>query len=376
MSESTRTTVALYCGVAVLSVLCVLPSLIGILADQLHWTDRVVGQFASADLGGLVVGTVIYGRAARRLTSAYVLIGGGLLLVAANLLSMLSNDSISIVVLRCVGGIGTGLSIGVCYAVFAHGRPARNLGIFQVGQQVLSIGGPWVLPAVAARWGWQACFAVLAAVAFPVLVIGRGVAGVSISPGDSKTGRTRIATPPSIWFAVAGMVAYFVGQGAIWAYVERIGSAAGIRSDAVQESLSICAFFGLVACAIPILAGVRHGRMYPLVASFCAAVTGLLLVGSASVPVYRFAVSIFMIGWTVFAAYQFEAIVDADAVGTATLSLSTATYVGFMIGPVLAGELATVGGYNLIRWLCIATNTIALVSLIPICLLSPTKATR
>lgn len=362
-----ETRAALYCGITSLAVLAFLPAMMELLSGLLQWTDRVVGRFATADLSGLVIGTLLAAGSAGRFTARTVVgLGAGILLLA-NLLSVLSPVPWLLITLRVGGGIGAGLMLGTCYALYARGTPIRNFALFQAGQQSLSVAAPLVLPVVANVWGWQACFLLLAALTAPALILARILPNEPWAVPQEQASSSSDHSTPVVWLAVAGTVIWWAGQGAIWTYVGLIGSSAGIPSHDVQFSLSLAAFCGLPAVIVPLLIGTRFGTYTPLFVAFGITITALfgLAVAATLVP-YRIAACAYLGVWGVFAAYQFSAIVSVDQGGPATRTLPSASYSGMLIGPLIASELATAGGYGWVISMTIVTNLAGLAALLPL----------
>ena len=361
-----ETPAALYCGIVSLGVLAFLPAMMEVLWEPLHWTDQVVGRFATADLTGLVIGTLIAALVSARFAASRVVGAGGAILLLANLLSTLSPLPWVLISLRAVGGLGAGLMLGTCYALYARGKPIRNFALFQAGQQFLSVVAPLTLTVAVGIWGWQASFAILAVLTMPVLVLAGLLPREPWAVRHEVTSATPVHTPPVVWLAIAGTVIWWAGQSATWTYLALIGTASGIPSHDVQLSLSLGAFCGLFTVFIPLLIGTRFGTYPPLIIALSINVSALFLLDSTTLAPYRFAVCAFMGIWGVFAAYQFSAIVSVDRGGSATRVLSTASYTGALIGPLIAGELATAGGYGWVILMAIITNVIGLAVLLPL----------
>ena len=361
-----ETPAALYCGIVSLGVLAFLPAMMEVLWEPLHWTDQVVGRFATADLTGLVIGTLIAALVSARFAASRVVGAGGAILLLANLLSTLSPLPWVLISLRAAGGLGAGLMLGTCYALYARGKPIRNFALFQAGQQFLSVVAPLTLAVAVGIWGWQASFAILAVLTMPVLVLARLLPREPWAVRHEVTSAAPVHTPPVVWLAIAGTVIWWAGQGATWTYLALIGTASGIPSDDVQLSLSLGAFCGLPAVFIPLLIGTRYGTYPPLIIALSINVSALFLLDSTTLAPYRFAVCALMSIWGVFAAYQFSAIVSVDRGGSAARVLSTASYTGALIGPLIAGELATAGGYGWVISMAIITNVIGLAALLPL----------
>jgi len=207
-----------------LLVLNTLPALTGLLARSLHYNAGTLGAFASA----------------------------------------LAASGITLVKLRAIGGLGSGLTLGACFVVFALGERERNFAAYSLGQTGLAVAVIAAIPAIANLLGWRGPFLGLAALVVPTLVLAHNLPTQMIISEYSR------ATGPSqrlIWFGIASVTLFFLGQGSLWTYLERIATASGIAEPLVNRALTVCAAFGFIAAIVVLWLGSRVTRASSMVAS-------------------------------------------------------------------------------------------------------------
>ena len=74
---------------------------------------------------------------------------------------------------------------------------------------------------------------------------------------------------------------FYVGQYGIWAYLDRMGAAAGLQPETIGEALSLATIIGVMGALSAAVLSARYGRLLPIAVgsgiSICA--MGLLLDG-------------------------------------------------------------------------------------------------
>jgi predicted MFS family arabinose efflux permease len=331
-----------------LLVLNTLPAFTGLLARSLHYDAGTLGAFASADIFGIALGTLLatptlrFGSPRRT-----VMVGLGLLLTA-DVASALAPSGIILVTLRAIGGLGSGLTLGACFVVFALGERERNFAAYSLGQTGLAIAVMAAIPEIANLFGWRGPFLGLAALVVPVLVLAHNLpAQMTISEDSRPTGPSQRL----VWFGIASVTLFFLGQGSLWTYLERIATASGIAEPMVNRALTACAAFGFVGAMVVLWLGSRVTRTSCVVASVLLNVVSAALVDSPNPWAFGTAISVFYFSLPIFAAGQFGAITRLPNGSAVSVYISTATFGGFALGPLLGAALVERWGYASVQWL-------------------------
>ena len=360
---------ALYAGVAAVLVVNVLPALVNILGMELKWDDRILGLFASADVAGITLGSLLGVPVVRRFDLRTVVFAGVVALVAADLACAMSGTVALIVSYRFIGGAASGMILAACYAVYSHSHAQRNFGAFQAGQMISGFVGVTALPLLASSFSWRSSFYALAGLTALALPLSMGLpARPYVKTTVAHPGAERPRGTIAVWVAVGGMVAYILGQGAVWTFMARIGMNSGLSTHDVDVALSACTLGGLLGSVATMFPSERLGVVAPLTACAVLSIGALSVVQSPNAAVFIASLSAFMFAWPAFASLQFAAIAAADTVGTATISMSAANYAGFAIGPYLGGELVVRYGFETVQYLGMGGVLLALISLLPLCL--------
>lgn len=358
---------AIFAGVAALLVVNALPALVTVIAAGLKWDDRALGLLASADVAGITLGSLAGVPLVRRARLRTVVIVAVLALVLADVGCGSSETQALIVAFRFAGGLASGLILAACYAIYSETHPQRNFAIFSIGQMVSGFIAVTALPLLAARFGWRSgflAFALFTALAIPLALPLPARAFLKEAPTLRATGTG--GSGVAVWLAVAGVVVFVIGEGAVWTFMERMGAAAGIAPRDVNTAVSACTLAGLVGAAVTMVPSHRMGVALPLIASTLLSTAAVAAMRSPIPAVYIAALCAFNFAWLAFSTVQFAVIANADRAGTATVAMSAAWYAGFTIGPYVAGELAVRSGFLAVQCLGLGGILLALLSLIPL----------
>jgi predicted MFS family arabinose efflux permease len=358
---------AIYGGVVALLVVNALPALVSAIATGLKWDDRALGLFASADVAGITVGSVVGVAVVRRLSLRAVAAGGILLLLGADVACAVGTAQAFVVSCRFIGGLASGLILTACYAVYSASHAQRNFALFSIGQMTSSFVAVTAIPMLSARFGWHSSLyfiACLTALAFPLSLSLPGHTYAKQPP--AALARPQEHSSYAVWGAVGGLLVYIVGEGAVWTFMERMGLASGIPAHSVNMAVSACALAGLFGALLMLFPSRRLGVLLPLTITTIMSVVGISLMQTSSAVLFVAALCAYTFAWLAFSTVQFAVIAEADTAGTATISMSAAWYAGFAIGPYLAGALVERFGFVPVQVLGVAGALLAFFSILPL----------
>jgi hypothetical protein len=165
-------------------------------------------------------------------------------------------------------------------------------------------------------------------------------ARTSTAAGDGKP-------EPAAWIGLAATLTYFMGQGAIWAYLELLGQKGGVARQAVANGLSIATLTGVLGPIAAAFVGPRYGRTLPLTIGLGI---GLLALYLFSLPGgglrFGIAASLFNVAWNLNVPYQTASIAAVDGSMQVVALTASAALAGMSIGPLLAAATLGNAGYD------------------------------
>jgi len=184
-------------------------------------------------------------------------------------------------------------------------------------------------------------------------------AAVATAAGeDSKT---------LVWIGLGIHLLWYVGVGAVWAFVERLGVEAGLAHTAIGQALAIAMAVGLAGAFAATIAGHRYGRIVPFAVAMMGQVFALrLLAGQPDYAAYVGAVCVYNLTWNLALPYLLGLIAKADTTGRFSVLIPTAQAAGVSLGPVVAGLAVGGIGLQVVLYLGSATALLALAIYIPL----------
>lgn len=329
-----------------------LPALTGALGRYLSMAPNSLGAFATADVVGLTVGGLIAIPLMHGSSPRVAAIVGLIALAIANVASAGCAVAAGLVLLRLAGGLGSGIVLGASYYVFGLSDRERNFAAYSVGMTALGFCAMTVIPWLTHGFGWQAAFLFLSAAAALALIFARHypaerlVRTTSIRPLGADP---RSAIPLAL--GIASMTAFFLGQGGLWTYLERIGSTSGLSEEQLATSLSVCGAFGLISSVVVLAVGEHVTRPRVLIGAVAANVFAALAVNSTVPWIYASAISVFYASLPVIATIQFAAVTRLPNTSRAAVLSSVAQMSGLALGPLAGAQIVEHYGYGAVPWL-------------------------
>jgi predicted MFS family arabinose efflux permease len=291
---------------------------------------------------------------------------GLLILIGANLLSIVVTSFQPYLAVRLLSGFGSGVIIAIVYAILAEGDGARSLAIFNVGQLATA---SFIIPffsALADQHGVSILFAIIAGVAALSLFLTPFLPRESAREAEAETHHGHASEKVTFegWIAIVSVFLMFIGVGCVFGFLSYMGSAWGIAPAEVEGHVSKVVFAGMIGAASVAILGSRLGYWRPLMVGFAMLLAAIGLFALVK-PVSAFLAvgMLFYFAVNVAMTYQFEAVTEIDASSSAAMLVSAGTLGGVAIGPAIAGYLVTpdYAVVNGMGWAVVAASFILLV---------------
>lgn len=363
----------LFCAWAGFSGILFVPLWVAASIEQFGITASFAGRIAS--LQHLCVAIASFGlvKLVHRFDREKVMLVGMLTIILANLLPVLVPSVPALVMSRGLAGLGEGITLAVMHSMIArHGEPDRYFAVMNFGVTAFAIVAyPLVTPLMNDH-GANPVFLVAAAAA----VIGLPFSMLlSRSASVSKAEDKDVATPElggmnrhGIYFLV-GMAIFYIGEGALWTYLVRIGLGTGMEFDLVGQTMSIALLFGLVATVLVHYMSARYGRTLPLafgLLSLC--VVALILGHTGDKDVFIYTTYFFYFVFIFVIVYTAAVLAAMDTSGGLVSAAPGARSVGNVIGPVIGSFVVVGGDFQLLGWTAFTFYLVSLFIFVPISL--------
>ena len=362
-------------GIVAVAIFPVMPIYLGALVDHLGLTPSQGGYIAAAEVTGMAAGNALAFFWVRQVNWRKVATFAVFVLVAFNLLCLGTAGFAALLPLRFTIGLAEGTALALTYAMLGGSdNPDRNYGLFLVGSLSTGAINVYLLSHLAGEYGAMVFFIDLAAFS---LVAGWFLKFVpdygyqeAVGAGAEVRGQTiDVALPLIIIILVANLV-YFIAQGGIWAYLERIGTGGGLTVKQAAGALSVSLFMGVLGALAASALDIRWGRVVPLGLAIAAVILSVLLLQ------WQLTFAVFLISACVwnFAnnfghPYLLGYLAAVDKSGRYVVVSGAMQTGGMGLGPALAASLISGTDYGSVLDFGLACFILTLLLFMPIMIL-------
>lgn len=314
-----------------------MPLIVGGVVDTLGFTNQQAGFISAADTGGMGLLSALSIFWARKFDWRKTGALGIFLMVVANLLSAEVSDFWSLFFLRFLDGCGGGILISVGLACQSdYKNPGRAFSLF-VGLEMFVNGTIYyVMPHIMQNYGLASLMWVIAAIATTGIVALFWLPGYGLDRTEKRQATNNALL---VWaVALLGALFFYMSQGGVWAFLERIGAAAGIGSAEIGEAFVISFIPGIIGALgatwfIDVL-----GRFRTLAIIFVGEVACLyMLTLDVDYLSFLIVLCLFEFCWSMSLPLLMSAFTKLDVSGRLVLLLFATAKLGYTLGPALMG---------------------------------------
>ena len=351
----------------------IMPVILAASVQEFNLSDQEVGFLAALSMTGaaiIAVSALFWVRAVnwRRAALTGLLVQGCGYALATQAQGFAGAGSAFLLV--SLGG-GAVYSLAIT-TISDHRQPERLFGFSITLQVAFQVAGMLLLARYATPGKFDELMWCLAGLAGSGLLFAFHVpASGKETPAFSFNGLFRQRKALS---ALCGCLFFFFNVGCIWAYLERIGSAAGFSAQALGNGLALGVSVGMVGALTASWLGTRLGRVMPLVIGTIGTVIAVAaLVPEASLVIFVLALALYNFAWNYSLAYQYAVVAAADDSGRCIAAAPAFHAAGGAIGPAAAAMLITPGSFVVVNVLAGVGVVLSLLLLLPAARL-PTEA--
>jgi predicted MFS family arabinose efflux permease len=335
------------------AVYAVLPLLVGATVERLDFTAQQAGLIGAADMFGATISALIISLIISRGRWRLVLNAGLFILVVADVSSGLAQHFSSLLISRVVAGVGEGIVLTIAYISMGETRnPVRAYGFATTGYVAFSAPGLYFMPFLVDTLGLRGVFWGLAALTALAALLVRHLPDRARLIGISTSLNAKFRLSATSLIGLAGVLSYFMAQGGVWAYLDRIGMSNQISTADVATALAISSIGGLLGALLATWLDSRYGRLRPLLYStLCTVVSLLVMSGNRTLLVFAAMASLFNFAWNFSVPFQFGALALIDP-SRRTVALGGGTVnAGLAAGPVVAAAVIGERSIYHVNWM-------------------------
>lgn len=331
-----------------------LPFVVGALVDGVGLDAAQAGLIGSLEIGGMAASALLLAPRVSRwsLRSLALLCSCGA--ATAHALSALAGDFAALAGLRLLAGAL------IASSVDPDRLAARVELLMGLGAAALLLALPRVV-ALGAQRGAFAAMALVALAATPLL------ARVPHAPAPAALAEPGALGSRGALSILACGFLLAAGEGAIWAFVERIGLHAGVAPASIGALLAASTLVGLLGAGLAVALGTRFGRRLPLLAGIATQALACWLVSHAARPgpyiagVLGYALSFFFVQ-----PYLIGTAAVFDPRGRVAAAYAGAALLGAGFGPAVGGLWVGWASYPALGWQLAAASLAAMLAIHPV----------
>jgi len=314
-----------------------LPMMVSGIIDDLGFTQKQAGYVAAAEMAGVAIASglgILWVRKVNWVTTAKL---ATLALIIANTLSMGVDQYWPMIVARLCGGLASGALLAIGLAGQSDSQNSdRIFGYWVACQMTVSSVGYLILPGIRSTWGIDGFLLALIVIGFTAFlsIPFLSTRGLNRTQSTEKQ-QLSIFTGAG---ALLGALLFFMAQGGLWAFLERMGLASGLTTTNIGFALAISSYFGIVGGLAKNWLADAAGLLSPFV--FVVIGELFMLYLFATEPdnlLYLVAVCLLQFCWAMGMASLLGAFSLIDKSGGLVLLLISFAKIGYSLGPALMG---------------------------------------
>ena len=344
----------------------VMPMYVGALSDDYGFTNAQIGYLISLELGSAALASLTALFWLRQVNWRTVLLVFLVVLAAMNFLSIRVGSAYeTLSLIRAVAGFSAGAMMAIALAALGDTQDQdRNFAFGVTGQLGISGCLLLVLPYFIGRWGVASIFTVFLIACAIAAPLARWLPSTGKAPVVRRITERRSLLP--LW-GLTGSAAIFVGQAAVWAFIERMGSAAGLSPSTIGLALGSSVFAGIAGALAASWLADRKGRRIPMALAMIGEVVCLLfLFNGYTTAIYFAVVILYSVCWNFWLPYQMGVIAETDVSGRFVALITLSQAVGIAVGPALVGPLISQDNFDPVIWTGIGFAILAMIMFLPV----------
>ncbi|WP_157976556.1 MFS transporter [Parahaliea mediterranea] len=331
----------------------ILPLLVAAAAADFQLSEARVGLLATAVMGGAAVSSAVALLWIRLVNWRRATLVSVLLILAGHIGCLFTSRADVLTVLLLLTGLGGGAAYSIALTVLAdEPKAARYFGFSVAAQVSFQVVGMLLLPAFTEAHGFAAVLVLL----LVLDVVGLFLSALLPPRGLLSPQRVRhgpLLRVPAV-LALLGCFMFFFNVGAVWAFIERMGSAAGLAPDFIGLSLAVGVSFGIPGALAGSWCDDRFGQIVPLTLGSVIMLGSIALLSmSLTGPAYMVALALYNFSWNFCLTFQYAAVQRVDDSGRGVAVAPAFHGFGAAAGPLIAALYVTRESYQSVLILAI-----------------------
>jgi len=341
------------------------PGFIQGLVEYLGMSEQQAGEIAAAEMFGLATTTVLLSFISERVAWRNFLVASVAVCALGNFLSIGQSDPQTLAILRFITGLGCGGLISLTFTMAGlTERTDRNFGFIVTWVLIYGALGMLIMPSAYHLVGMNGVLAFFGLFCASAMYFIRFLPDSGAAHIDTGGERNYKATVKRV--SLLAILIYNTAVGIVWAYLFLVGLDAGMAEQAVANALTVSQFLGIAGAFLAVLFETRFGRLAPLMVGIFGGATCIyLLVGKLESAGFWMAVCGFNFLWNLSMPYLLATLAEFDHRGRIVVYGVSMQFLGYAIGPFIAAQLLTRGGFDLVNTAGVALFVMSAIVILP-----------
>ena len=344
-----------------------LPQLLEPIKETFGRSDEVVTRLYSYELFVFAIVALVAAGPLAFLSRVGVAMLGGVLAVAALIVSALTDSYSVLIACRVILGMGSAL-VGAAgtAAAASSATPERVYATVMIFSSVALAAEPALLEWLAlGPHGLNGGFygiAIATVLLMPLLIWLMPARRMETAAGSSPWREILNAPNRAIAvLAMLGLLIYETGQGGIWTYMAELGSLSGLEDQAFGNALSVVQLLGLAGSFLAIRLGDRFGSKWPIVLGIGINVAAAVGLGYSRNPyLYLFLSAVWYAAYYFVVPYLLGLMARLDDLGRWAVAVDAMWWLGDAAGPPVAGVIVQRSGIELLAMFPLCTGVVCI----------------
>ena len=151
-----------------------------------------------------------------------------------------------------------------------------------------------------------------------------------------------VLNQPKALLSLMACLVFFISIGAVWAYLERLGTLSGFAAVELSQVLAGGVAISILGSITAIWQGSRYGDLSPLGGASCGMLVAVVMLQAPmSMAQFFVAFAIYNFFWSYSLSYQYAAVARIDSSGRYVAVTPAFHSIGGAVGPLMAAVFVT-----------------------------------
>lgn len=354
---------------AMLSAVCLMvyysgmPIILGRAAESRGLVESQLGYLGGAFAAGVTIASFASIILVRRMPWRPLVLTSSLAAAFSFLMPLWISGFTPLLLFHVLAGLSCGVGYSVAIACLGHSsNPTRNYALCFVFQTLVGIAVSYALPRFTeAENSYNQALMLLATFAVVAAMIGQNLPRYA-PRRNTVTSAGVAAFPLAIFSALFVIFLIYAGDGAVWAFAERIAIHGGLTPEQAGAGVAWSLFAGTIGSLTAAFMGSRWGFTLPMCIAVLASVISVVWLQYLDGHIaFMLAIALNGWAWNFGSGFRMGLVATLDRSGRFTPLITGMQLLGTTAGTTLAGIMVVAGDF---KWVYLFASALWVLGLI------------